>query len=45
MKDTRTMKIVRGNKLRKRTRLENDLREINKEIDELDREILEEREK
>jgi len=34
-KDTRTLKIIIANKIRKRRRLEEELEEVNKEIQEL----------
>jgi len=39
IEDIRTKKIVRGNKIRKRKRLERELEEVNKEIEVLDKEI------
>ncbi len=39
IEDIRTKKIVRGNKIRKRKRLEKELEEVNREIDELEEEI------
>lgn len=37
--DIRTLKIVVANKIRKRRRLEEELRKVNEEIEELNREI------
>jgi len=37
--DMRTLKIVVANKIRKRRRLEEELKKVNEEIDELNREI------
>jgi len=39
MMDMRTLKIVVANKIRKRRRLEEELKKVNEEIDELNREI------
>jgi len=39
MMDIRTLKIVVANKIRKRRRLEEELRKVNEEIEELNREI------
>ena len=39
--DMRTLKIVVANKIRKRRRLEEELRKVNEEIEELNREIKE----
>ena len=37
--DIRTLKIVIANKIRKRRRLEEELKKVNEEIEELNREI------
>ena len=39
MEDIRTLKIVVANKLRKRRRLEEELKIVNKEIEELNKKI------
>ena len=39
MKDIRTLKIVVANKIRKRRRLEEELKKVNEEIEKLNKEI------